>query len=93
LSGSSHEEQTAGVLAWGAVRSAVLQLPQARTAGERRQVLRAAIRQLDRAEIYLASVAYMELDDAEAQRAVNRLRSEVHSLTDYLGRLRGALRG
>jgi hypothetical protein len=66
------------------MRNAILQLPETRTARERRQVLRAAIRQLDRAEIYLASVAYMELDDREAQRAVNQLRTDVESLRRYL---------
>jgi len=62
------------------MRSAILQLPDSRTAGERRQVLRAAIRQLERAEIYLAAVAYMELDDRETQRAINKLRADVDGL-------------
>jgi hypothetical protein len=66
------------------VRSAILQLPDSRTEGERKQVLRAAIRQLQRAEIYLAAVAYMELDDREAQRIVNRLRFEIAGLTRRL---------
>ncbi|MFI5284252.1 MAG: hypothetical protein ACHQ0J_14135 [Candidatus Dormibacterales bacterium] len=62
------------------MRNAILQMPDLRTAGERRQVLRAAIRQLERAEIYLAAVAYMELDDRETQRAINKLRSDVDGL-------------
>jgi len=70
------------------VRSAVLQLPDSRTANERRQVLRAAIRQLERAEVYLAAVTYMEIDDREAQRALGRLRTDVDSLRRYLGELR-----
>jgi hypothetical protein len=70
------------------MRSAILQLPETRTAKERRQVLRAAIRQLERAELYLAAVAYMQLDDREAQRAVNALRTDVASLSRYLGELR-----
>lgn len=41
------------------MRNAIVQLPDARTTNERRQVLRAAMRQLERAEIYLAAVAYM----------------------------------
>src|SRR5215471_15160952 len=61
------------------MRSAVLQLPTSRSANERRQVLRAAIRQLERAEIYLAAVDYMDLDDREAQRAVRRPSSEARS--------------
>jgi len=66
------------------VRSAILQLPDSRTAGERKHVPRDAIRQLQRAEIYLAAVAYMELDDREAQRIVNRLRFEISSLARRL---------
>ena len=74
------------------MRSAVLQLPTSRSANERRQVLRAAIRQLERAEVYLAAVDYMDLDDREAQRAVRRLRSEVDGLLRYLAEQRGAIR-
>jgi hypothetical protein len=70
------------------MRSAILQLPETSTAKERRLVLRAAIRQLERAEVYLAAVAYMKLDDREAQRAVNQLRTDVASLTRYLGERR-----
>ena len=70
------------------MRSAVLQLPAARTAGERRQVLRAAMRQLERAELYLVAVAYMELDDREARRAVSQLRTDLDALRRHLGELR-----
>ena len=67
------------------MRNAILQLASTRTAKEQRLVLRAAMRQLERAEVYLAAVAYMELDDREAQRAVNQLRSDLDSLRRYLG--------
>ena len=67
------------------MRNAILQLPSTRTAKEQRLVLRAAMRQLERAEVYLAAVAYMELDDREAQRAVNQLRSDLDGLRRYLG--------
>jgi acyl-CoA reductase-like NAD-dependent aldehyde dehydrogenase len=67
------------------MRSAILQLPEARTAKERRQVLRTAVRQLERAELYLAAVAYMELGDREAQRALNQLRTDLESLKRHLG--------
>jgi hypothetical protein len=70
------------------MRSAILQLPEARSANERRQVLRAAMRQLERAEIYLAAVAYMDLDDRPAQRSLNQLRSDLESLRRYLGERR-----
>jgi hypothetical protein len=73
------------------MRNAILQLPETRTANERRQVLRAAIRQLDRAEIYLAAVAYMGLDDKDGQQAVNQLRNDVESLRRHLGELRNRL--
>jgi hypothetical protein len=72
------------------VRSAVLQLPNARTANERRKVLRAAIRQLERAELYFDAVAYMDLDDAQASRALNQLKSDLRSLNGYLVELRSA---
>jgi hypothetical protein len=70
------------------MRSAILQLPEARTANERRKVLRAAIRQLERADLYLTAVAYMELGDREAQRALNRVRTDLANLTRYLGERR-----
>ncbi|HWO43975.1 MAG TPA: hypothetical protein VNO87_00065 [Methylomirabilota bacterium] len=70
------------------MRSAILQLPSRRNANERRQVLRAAIRQLDRAEIYLAAVAYMDIDDRAAQRSVRQLRSDLNSLKGHLAELR-----
>lgn len=70
------------------MRSAILQLPETRTAKERRLVLRAAIGQLERAEVYLAAVAYMQLDDREAQRAINQLRTDIASLSRYLGERR-----
>jgi hypothetical protein len=70
------------------MRNAILQLPAQRTSSEKRQVLRAAIRQLDRAEIYMAAVAYMDIDDREAQRAVRRLRAELESLKQYLAAMR-----
>jgi acyl-CoA reductase-like NAD-dependent aldehyde dehydrogenase len=76
----------------GSMRSAVMQMPSERTPNERRQVLRAASRQLERAELYLAAVAFMELDDREAQRAIARLRTDLESLRQYLDGQRGAIR-
>jgi hypothetical protein len=70
------------------MRNAILQLPETRTANERRQVLRAAMRQLDRAEIYVAAVAYMGLDDRGAAQSVNQLRTDIESLRRHLGELR-----
>ncbi len=70
------------------MRSAIVRLPDARTANERRQVLRTAVRQLDRAELYIAAVSYMDLDDRQAQRAVKELRTDVENLRAYLSELR-----
>jgi lysylphosphatidylglycerol synthetase-like protein (DUF2156 family) len=72
------------------MRSAVLQLPNARTAGERRKVLRAAVRQLERAEVYFDAVEYMDLDDRQARRSLAQLKSDLRSLTAYLVQLRSA---
>ena len=70
------------------MRNAILQLPEVSTANQERQVIRAAIRQLERADIYLAGITYMKLDDREAQRAVNQMRANVESLRRYLGERR-----
>ena len=75
------------------MRSAVLQMPQSRTAKERRQVLRAAIRQLERAEVYVDAVEYMDIGDRDAERALGQLRSDLKSLELYLVDLRGTIRG
>jgi len=56
----------------------------ARTANERRNVLRAAIRQLERADLYLAAVVAMELDDRHARRTVDRLRRDLEWLRRHL---------
>lgn len=74
------------------MRAAVLQLAGSRTATESRQVLRAAIRQLDRAGIYLEAVSAMQLDDREARRALDQLRADVAALTRFLAAQRGALK-
>jgi len=74
------------------MRNAVLQLPKSRNANEQRQVLRAAIRQLERADIYLAAVAYMELDDRGAERALNQLRTDLESLRSYVAERRSEIR-
>jgi acyl-CoA reductase-like NAD-dependent aldehyde dehydrogenase len=70
------------------MRSAILQMPSQRTANERRRVFRTAIRQLDRAAMYLAAVAYMDLEDRPAQRVVGRLRADIENLKRHLAELR-----
>jgi hypothetical protein len=46
------------------------------------------MRQLERAEIYLAAVACMELDDRELQQTVNRIRFEIDGLRALLSGVR-----
>ena len=74
------------------MRNAFLQIPKSRNANEQRQVLRAAIRQLERADIYLAAVAYMELDDREGERVLNQLRADLESLRRYITERRSEIR-
>jgi hypothetical protein len=74
------------------MRAAVVQLPSTRTLSQSRQVLRAAMRQLDRAEIYFDAVAAMELDDRESRRAIDQLRADTAALRRYLSQRRSELR-
>jgi hypothetical protein len=74
------------------MRNAILRMPDQRTANEQRQVMRAALRQLERAEIYLAAVAYMDLGDPAAERALSKLRADVLGLRRHLGDNRSAIR-
>jgi hypothetical protein len=66
-------------------------MPDQRSENEHRQVLRAALRQLDRAEIYLAAVAYMDLGDAAAARAVTKLRADLRGLHRHLAETKSAI--
>ena len=67
------------------MRNAIVQLPEQRTSGERRKVLRAAMRQLERADIYLAAVSYVDIDDRAAERALRQLRADLDGLRRHLG--------
>jgi hypothetical protein len=62
------------------MRNAIVKMPTRRSVGEHRQVLRAAVRQLDRAEIYLTAVSYMDLGDPAVDQAVRRLRADLDGL-------------
>jgi hypothetical protein len=92
------------------MRNAIMQLPETRSAKERRFVLRAALGRLpgaslslsrtdrcgqglDRAEVDLAAVAYMELEDREAKRALNQLRRDLDSLLRHLSESRDRITG
>jgi Holliday junction resolvasome RuvABC ATP-dependent DNA helicase subunit len=72
------------------MRAAVVQLPATRTANESRQVLRLAVRQVERADLYLAAVGAMDLGDRQAARALNQLRSDLDGLRRYLIELRAS---
>lgn len=66
------------------MRNALVQLPDRRSDAERRQVLRAAIRQLERADVYLAAVEAMALEDRDANRLLLLLRGDVRDLRRHL---------
>jgi hypothetical protein len=72
------------------MRAALLQLPGSRTANESRQVLRVAVRQLERADLYLAAVASMDLGDRQAARALNEVRADLDALRRHLIELRAS---
>jgi acyl-CoA reductase-like NAD-dependent aldehyde dehydrogenase len=74
------------------MRNAIVNLPEQRTTNEQRQVLRAAMRQLERAETYVAAVAYMDLGDPAVERAVAKLRSDLDGLRRHLGEQRTGIR-
>jgi hypothetical protein len=68
-----------------------VQLPGTRSAGEERHVLRAAIRQLERADIYLGAVGAMGLSDRAANRELARLRNDLDALRRHIVELRAEL--
>jgi hypothetical protein len=70
------------------MRNALVQFPGYRSRDDERKVLRAAVRQLERADVYIGSVEAMELNDLEAKRAVRGLLADVASLRRYLADLR-----
>jgi hypothetical protein len=72
------------------MRAAVVQLPATRTANESRQVLRTAVRQLERADLYLAAVGAIDIGDRQAARALNQLRSDLDALRRHLIDLRSS---
>jgi hypothetical protein len=72
------------------MRAALLQLPGARTANDSRQVLRVAVRQLERADLYLAAVASMDLGDRQAARELNQVRADLDALRRHLIELRAS---
>ena len=70
------------------MRNAILKMPDHRSAGEQRRVLRTAIRQLERADLYVAAVASMEIGDWAAQRSIRQVRDDLESLRRHMSDLR-----
>lgn len=68
---------------------ALLHLPGSKTSARRneqhmRKQLRIAIRQLERAELYLDAVDSLDLDDAGADRSVRQITEHLRGLRQYL---------
>jgi hypothetical protein len=70
------------------MRNAILKMPDHRSAGEQRAVLRTAIRQLERADVYIEAVAAMEIGPWAAQRSIRQLRDDLESVRRHLSDLR-----
>ena len=62
------------------MRSAIVQLPDLRSHNQQRAVLRAAIRQLERADLYLSAVASMDIGGWEVERTLRQVRSDLEGL-------------
>jgi hypothetical protein len=75
------------------MRNAIQQQPEQRTPSEQRQVLRAAIRQLERADVYLTAAVYMELDDWASERTLNQIRTDLDGLRRHLSDERARITG
>ena len=70
------------------MRNAIVQIPDQRSGGQQRAVLRAAIRQLERADVYVAAVGSMDIGDWAAQRSLRELRERLEGLRRQLSDLR-----
>jgi hypothetical protein len=66
------------------MRNSVVQLPPARPAKQPRVAVRDAIRQLERADLYLAAVVHMDLGDRAAQRSLDQLRTDLYAIRRHL---------
>ena len=55
---------------------------------QRRRNLRIAIRQLERAELYVAGLVSLNLEDREAESAIDDLKVRIRALQRYLVELR-----
>lgn len=73
------------------MRNAILELPARRSQNQQRGVLRSAIRQLERADVYLGAVAAMEIGDWPAERSIRQLRDDLEGLRRHLSDLRARI--
>ena len=70
------------------MRNPIFTKPGQRNEGRQGQALRAAIRQVERAEDYVVAVTNLDISDAEVWRSVGRLRTELEQLRGRLSQLR-----
>ena len=70
------------------MRNAILKMPDLRSGAQQRTVLRTAVRQLERADVYIAAVAAMEIGDWAAQRSIRQLRDDLETIRRHLSDLR-----
>ena len=73
------------------MRNAIVRLPEQGSAVQQLTVLRTAVRQLERADMYLAAVAAMDFREPELQHAVDRLRRDLEGLRRSFIELRSEL--
>lgn len=73
------------------MRNAILELPGHRSNNQQRGVLRTAIRQLERADVYLGAVSSMEIGDWDVERSLRQIRADLEGLRRRLIELRSEL--
>jgi hypothetical protein len=74
------------------MRNSVVQLPSDRPANQPRVAVRDAIRQLERADLYVAAVVHMDLGDGAAQSSLHQLRSDLYAIRRHLSEQRAPSR-
>jgi hypothetical protein len=62
------------------MRNPIFHMPDPHVPDEHRKLLLEAVRQLDRADAYLAAVAFMDLHDREGQAELRLLRGDLQHL-------------
>ena len=62
------------------MRNEVIRMPDPRAAGEQLRLRRIAIRQLERADLYLGAVAGLDMADDGAVGAIDQIREDLETL-------------